>query len=117
AVGEQGDLLIDGCSARSLIEAFGSPLYVISERTLRLNLRRVTTGLAARWPRATRVLYAIKANNNLAIRAIAYSEGAGGDCFGLGEIHATIAGGADLDKIVLNGSSKSDAELERAVEH
>lgn len=116
AVGPGGELLIDGCSARSLVERFGSPLYVISERTLRRNLRRLIDGLAARWPRPTRVLYAIKSNNNLAIRAIANSEGAGGDCFGLGEIYATFAGGADPAMIVLNGSSKPDAELARAVE-
>lgn len=115
-VGPGGELVIDGCSARSLVEEYGSPLFVISERTLRVNLRRLISGLAARWPRPTRVLYAIKSNNNLAVRAIANSEGAGGDCFGLGELHATFAGGADPSTIVLNGSSKSDAELARAVE-
>jgi diaminopimelate decarboxylase len=113
---DDGLLHIEGSDVRSLVERFGSPLYVVSERTFRLNVRRLRRELAARWPQPTRVLYAIKANNNLALRAIANEEGAGGDCFGLGELHATFAGGADPEMIVLNGSSKSDAELKRAVE-
>jgi diaminopimelate decarboxylase len=57
------------------------------------------------------VLYAIKANNDLAVRAILHQEGAGGDCFGEGELYATFMGGADPRKIVMNGASKTEAEL------
>ena len=61
------------------------------------------------------ILYSIKANNTLAIRAILSDEGAGGDCFGLGELHATLAGGADPGLLVMNGSNKTREEIEAAV--
>ncbi len=111
-----GILLIEECSARSLVEEFGSPLYVVSERTLRENFRRIRRAFEEHWPAAVNVLYAIKANNNLAIRAILNQEGAGGDCFGEAELYATFAGGADPDKVAMNGTSKTMADLRSAVE-
>ena len=115
-VDESGNLLIEGRSARSLVEEFGSPLYVISERTLRENFRRIRQAFETRWPTKVNVLYAIKANNNLAVRAILNQEGAGGDCFGLGELYATFAGGADPNKVVMNGTNKSIEELRAAAQ-
>jgi len=61
------------------------------------------------------VLYALKANNNLAVRRIFHQEGAGCDCFGVPELWATFAGGADPQKVVLNGSNKPEDELREAV--
>ena len=116
AADARGELLIEGCSARSLLAAFGSPLYVVSERTLRANFRRLRHAFEARWPAPVNVLYAIKANNNLAIRAILNEEGAGGDCFGESELYATFAGGADPERVVMSGPNKSYADLRRAVE-
>jgi diaminopimelate decarboxylase len=113
---ETGLLWIDGCSAQALLEEFGSPLFVISERTLRANYRRVHAALSSAWPKPVNVLYAIKANNNLAVRAILHQEGAGGDCFGEGELYATFMGGADPRKIVMNGASKTEAELRAALQ-
>ncbi len=108
-------LLIEGCSAGALLEEYGSPLYVISEATLRANFRRIETAFSSNWPEAVTILYAIKANNNLAIRAIMNQEGAGGDCFGEGEFHATFAGGADPAKVVVNGSNKNSDLIRKAI--
>ena len=116
SVSPPGHLSIEGCTAGELLQRFGSPLYVISEQTLRANYRRISEAFTDVWPAPVNILYAIKANNNLAIRAILNQEGAGGDCFGEGELNATFCGGADPAKVVLNGSSKGDAELRRAVD-
>jgi diaminopimelate decarboxylase len=43
-------------------------------------------------------------------------EGAGGDCFGEGELYATFAGGADPERVVLNGSNKARGDLRVAVD-
>ncbi len=115
-VSAEGDLLIEGASARGLIEKFGSPLYVVSEATLRANYRRIKSAFEANWPEPVNVMYAIKANPNTAVRAILHQEGAGGDCFSMGEIQATFDGGADPEKIVVNGSYKPDDVLQRAIE-
>ncbi len=115
AVSAAGVLEIDGADAAALLDRFGSPLNVIVERTLRANYRRARQAFSACWPAPLRVLYSIKANNTLAIRAILSDEGAGGDCFGLGELHATLAGGADPALVVMNGSNKTRDEIEAAV--
>jgi diaminopimelate decarboxylase len=115
SVDKEGRLLIEGCAAGALLEEYGSPLYVISEATLRANYRRIAAAFSSHWPEPVTILYAIKANNNLAIRAILNQEGAGGDCFGDGEFYATFAGGADPAKVVLNGSNKSPELIRKAV--
>jgi len=114
-VSDSGDLMIEGCLAEDLLKQFGSPLYVVSKTTLRDNFRRVYRAFSEFWPSSINILYAIKANNNLAIRAIMNQEGAGGDCFGEGELHATFAGGADPSRVVLNGSNKSPELIRKAV--
>jgi diaminopimelate decarboxylase len=112
----RGHLHIEQCAARDLIERFGSPLYVTSEQQIRRNYRRLVTAFRERYAdNRVVVLYAVKANNNLAIRRIFHQEGAGCDCFGLAELWATFAGGADAEKVVLNGSNKSEEELREAV--
>lgn len=110
-----GELQIDGADVSNLLDRFGSPLNVIVERTVRANYRRVRQAFAACWPAPLRILYSIKANNTLAIRAILSDEGAGGDCFGLGELHATLTAGTAPALVVMNGSNKTRDEIEAAV--
>jgi len=117
SVDDAGSLHLDGHSAESLLQRFGSPLYVISEKTIRANFRRIHKAFDDRWPEPVVVLYAIKANCNPAIRAIVHQEGGGGDCFGLGELWVTFEGGADPKLIHMNGGNKSYEELEAAVQH
>ncbi|MBM3585622.1 MAG: diaminopimelate decarboxylase [Alphaproteobacteria bacterium] len=115
-VAGQGELLIEGGSARDLVARFGSPLFVLSDATLRANYRRIRSAFEAQWPQPVNVMYAIKCNPSFAVRAVLHHEGAGGDCFGIGELEATFAGGADPERIALNGSAKSDALIARAIE-
>ena len=116
SVSATGDLLIEGCAAPDLVAQFGSPLFVLSDSTLRQNVRRIQGAFQQNWTRGVNVMYAIKCNPNFAVRAVVHEEGAGGDCFGLGELEATFAGGADPDKIALNGSNKNDQVIARAIE-
>ncbi len=112
----QGHLYIEQCAARDLVTRFGSPLYVTSEGQIRHNYRRFVKAFSERYPENhVVVLYALKANNNLAIRRIFHQEGAGCDCFGVAELWATFAGGADPKNVVLNGSNKPEEELREAV--
>jgi len=115
SVDAAGVLAIDGIAAPDLVARFGSPLHVVVEASLRENYRRIRRAFTACWAAPVNVMYAIKCNNNLAIRAVMTSEGAGGDCFGLGELYATLAGGADPKLLVMNGSNKSLDEVAAAV--
>jgi diaminopimelate decarboxylase len=110
-----GELLIDGVRATDLVAQHGSPLYVAVEATLRDNYRRIERAFAQAWRAPVTVMYAAKANPALAIRAVMSAEGAGGDCFGLGELHAALATGTDPRRIVMNGSNKGRAEITMAL--
>lgn len=113
-VSADGRLLVAGEDAAALLARFGSPLQVISAATLEANLARIRAAFAACWPAPARVLYAIKANNTLAIRALLSRLGAGGDCFGMGELRATLDCGTDPALVVMNGSNKEPPELAEA---
>ncbi|MGI9284852.1 MAG: diaminopimelate decarboxylase family protein [Pseudomonadales bacterium] len=116
SISEAGDLMIDGCTALELVAQYGSPLFAISEQTFRDNLRRFRRAFESHWPEPINVMFAIKSNNSFALRAIANEEGAGGDCFGIGELACTLRGGCDPSKIALNGSYKSDEALKVAID-
>lgn len=114
-VAADGVLHIDGWDAAALLDRFGSPLFVTIEQTLRRNYQRIRRAFTDRWAAPVNIMYSIKANNTLAIRAILSTEGAGGDCFGLGELQATLAGGTDPRRVAMNGSNKSAEEIDAAV--
>ena len=111
-----GELAIEGSRVSDLLSAYGSPLFVMSDTTLRQNVRRIRNAFESEWQAPVNIMYALKCNPNFAVRAVMHEEGAGGDCFGLGELEATFAGGADVDKIALNGSNKSDTVINRAID-
>ena len=114
-VGEDGLLWIEGRAATELAEEYGTPLYVTSEAQIRANVRRLREAFEARWPHVT-LLFATKANANLAIRRLLLAEGVGGDCFGLGELTLCLRAGVPPKLLVLNGSNKQPAELRAAIE-
>jgi diaminopimelate decarboxylase len=114
-VDEDGLLWIEGRAAPELAEEYGTPLYVTSEAQIRANVRRLRQAFEARWRRVT-LLYATKANANLAIRRLLVEEAVGGDCFGLGELTLSLRAGVAPELLVLNGSNKQPAELRAAIE-
>lgn len=109
------ELVVDGHKVTDLLSEFGSPLFVVSADVLKDNLQRLWDGFRAGWPTEVSVLYAIKANNNLAIRTLMSNEGAGGDAFSEGELVASIKSGMDMSKMVLNGSDKSEVAIRIAL--
>ena len=113
-IGKDGHLRVDGRDCVELAETFGTPLYVLSENQFRHNYRRFRDAFAAHHPEVE-VLFANKSNNGLAVRHIMNQEGAGGDCFGVNELYLALFAGTDPETLVLNGSNKTDEEIEMAV--
>jgi diaminopimelate decarboxylase len=113
---QNGELVVDEVSCTELIERFGTPLYVISERQIRYNVERFRSAFRTRYPN-TDVLFATKANNNLAVRRVYTEAGAGADCFGLGELLVSLHAGTRPELMVLNGWLKTDAELGLAIRY
>jgi diaminopimelate decarboxylase len=89
---------------------------VFSERQLRLNIARWVAAAAQAWPHGpTLVMPSLKANTSPALRAILNEEGAGCDVFGPGELEIALRALVPAGRISLNGATKSDALLERAI--
>lgn len=108
---QNGHLTIGGADTVDLVEKFGSPLYVMNEQRIRENFRRYSKA----FPQAD-LYYAAKANFNLTVLRILAQEGAGADVFSEGELYTALIAGIPREKILFNGNSKTDRELEMAVE-
>jgi len=103
------------------VERFGSPLYIVDEVTLRTACRQYLQGFQTHYPGESRVIYASKAWNCLAVSAVVAREGLGFDVVSAGEIHTVLTALDQINKtdvpIYFHGNNKSIAELEYAIEH
>lgn len=110
-----GVLYIDGVSTLKLAEEYGTPLYVISERKIRENYKRLATAFTKNYEKL-RILYSAKANTNLSVLKIIKSEGAGIDAVSAGEIFLAFEAGFSPSQILYTGVSVSYEELAYALE-
>ncbi|MDZ8064647.1 MAG: diaminopimelate decarboxylase [Nostoc sp. DedQUE08] len=111
------DLLeIGGCNVTTLVEQFGSPLYILDEETLRSACQQYRDAFKQYYKGESQVLYASKAWNCLAVCAIAASEGLGIDVVSGGELYTALQAGVSPNKIYLHGNNKSREELILAIE-
>lgn len=109
-----GVLQLGGCSVRDLAGAFGTPLYVYDEHTIRQTCRDYLRDFQAHLPGA-RAHYAGKAWLSPALTELLVEEGFGLDVVSAGELHVAIAGGMDPDHIAFHGNGKTPEELEYAL--
>lgn len=109
-------LEIGGCDVMTLVERFGSPLYILDEVTLRTACRQYRDALNRYYPGESLAIYASKAWSCMAVCAIAASEGLGIDVVSGGELYTAMEAGVSADKIYFHGNNKSRAELELAIE-
>lgn len=108
-------LEIGGCDVTTLVEQFGSPLYILDEETLRSACQQYRDAFKQYYKGESQVLYASKAWNCLAVCAIAASEGLGIDVVSGGELYTALQAGVSPQKIYLHGNNKSHEELILAV--
>jgi diaminopimelate decarboxylase len=106
-----GELGVGGVSASALAGEFGTPLVVYCEQTL-LDQARAYRDAA---PEA-RVLYSVKAFQNLALLRLFAGVGLGADVSTLGELTFARRAGVPAELIVVHGNNKSDEELRAAAE-
>ncbi|MFN7065147.1 MAG: diaminopimelate decarboxylase [Aquificaceae bacterium] len=104
------ELYLEGVPLKVLAEEFGTPLYVYSGGYIKDRLRAYRKA----FPEAL-ICYAVKANFNPYIIAIAKEEGAGADIVSGGELFACLKVGMDPSKIVYAGVGKTVKELEYAI--
>jgi diaminopimelate decarboxylase len=103
---------IDGLSARSLVEQFGSPLYVYEAATIRRQQRRLTEAFAGI---DLRLLYACKANSNPAIIRLVHSLGIGIDAVSSFEVELAVRCGVPVSDILYTPNCVSFEEIDEVV--
>jgi diaminopimelate decarboxylase len=111
-----GRLTIDGVAVDEIVARFGSPVYVVSESTLRARAREAQAAMAAAWAEGDVLLLpSVKANPVVALQRVLAEEGCGCDLFGGAELEVAVRAGIDPQRISVNGSAKDAATIERAV--
>jgi len=107
--------VIDGIHIGHLIEQYGSPLFVLSERKLRENVRRLKRAFATRYPKV-RYAWSYKTNYLNAVCNIFHQEGAWAEVVSDFEYEKARALGVPGSHILFNGPYKPRPILETAVQ-
>ncbi len=105
-------LFCEGVAVESLVQKFGTPLYVYSQRTLTDHFQKLDSALA---PLDHLICFAMKANSNLSVMRVLAKLGSGFDVVSAGELERVIAAGGDPKKCVFAGVAKTEAEIEFAL--
>jgi diaminopimelate decarboxylase len=104
---------IDGVAIADLVEKFGSPLFVYSEKTLRQKYRQMHTAFSTRYPNVV-FGWSYKTNYLGAICAWMHQQGSIAEVVSGMEYEKARALGIPGEKIIFNGPHKSLAALETA---
>ena len=107
-----GILCCEGRPLTEIAQAFGTPCYVYSERTLVESYQQFAAAAAEK---NALICYALKANSNLALIALLAAEGAGFDIVSVGELQRVIAAGGPPNRIVFSGVGKTESEIAAAL--
>ncbi len=109
-----GHLEIAGCDVVELVAAFGTPLLIYDEESIRDQCRRYREAFAQHTD-DFEIIYASKAFPALAIEQLVLEEGLSVDVSSGGEYHIARAAGFPPEKIFFHGNNKTREELEYAL--
>ncbi|MEM6350744.1 MAG: diaminopimelate decarboxylase [Cyanobacteria bacterium P01_D01_bin.14] len=115
-VNDADHLEVGGGDVVSLVQEFGSPLYILDEQTLRLAAQQYREALKQYYPGESLVVYASKAWNCLAVCAIALQENIAIDVVSGGELYTALQAGATGEMLYFHGNNKSAEELMMGLE-
>ena len=105
---------IDGVLVKDLIRDHGSPVFVFSEKTIRMNFRRALNAFSVRYPKV-QFAWSYKTNYLDAVCRIFHQEGSWAEVVSEFEYHMARQNGISGDKIIYNGPYKPEAALYTAV--
>ncbi len=105
---------IDRISVNSLIRDYGSPVFVISEKTIRETYRKAVDAFQSRYPRV-QFGWSYKTNYLDSVCRIFHQEGAWAEVVSGFEYEKAIRNGVGGRQIIFNGPDKSDEDLINAI--
>ncbi len=97
---------------QALVEEFGTPLYVYSEKILRQRCRELVSMCSTQ---GFTVNYSVKANTNPALLSIIREEGLTVDAMSPGELHMDLLAGFTEENIFYISNNISPAEMKNAI--
>ena len=117
AVNAEGALTFHGRTAESLLDEFGSPLYLIDTDEVSARARYFGRAAADAFTNSTtHVSFAGKAFLSKEVVRLVTDAGMLVDTCSMGEMRIALAAGVPGRRLVLHGNNKSDAEIELAIE-
>lgn len=107
---------IDGVSVKSLVEKYGSPVFVLSERKIRENYKAAKRAFETRYPKV-QFAWSYKTNYLNAVCKTFHQEGSWAEVVSRFEYEKALKNGVTGDKILFNGPDKTDDDLEVAMKN
>lgn len=105
---------IDDVAVKDLIAQYGSPLFVISEQTIRHTYRQAYKAFSARYPKV-QFAWSYKTNYLNAVCKVFHQEGAWAEVVSMFEYQKALGNGVPGDKIIYNGPDKTEDDLRIAI--
>jgi len=107
---------VEGIPVKELIDRFGSPVYTISETTIRRTYKDAYRAFSSRYPKV-QFAWSYKTNYLNAVCQVFHSEGSWAEVVSGFEYDKAIANGVPGEKIIFNGPYKTTADLTKAIEN
>lgn len=107
---------IDGIPVSQLMEEYGSPVFVFSEKTIRDTFKEARRAFETRYPKV-QFAWSYKTNYLDAVCNIFHDEGAWAEVVSGFEFEKALALGVNGSQILFNGPEKSADDLELAINH
>jgi len=105
---------IDGVDVKELAEKYGSPLFVLSERTIRQTYNEAKKAFTSRYPKV-QFAWSYKTNYLNSVCKIFHDEGSWAEVVSGFEYDKAIANGVSGKNIIFNGPDKSELDLKKAI--
>ncbi len=105
---------IDGVSVKEMIREYGSPLFVISEKTIRETYKDANRAFKTRYPKV-QFAWSYKTNYVNAVCNVFHQEGSWAEVVSGFEYAKAIGNGVPGNKIIFNGPDKTEEELRTAI--
>ncbi len=107
---------IDDVAVADLLEQYGSPLFVLSEKTIRSAYQEAVSAFKTRYPKI-QFAWSYKTNYLNSVCKIYHQEGSWAEVVSGFEYAKAIANGVPGSKIIFNGPDKTRDDLSLAIEN
>jgi len=101
---------LEGASVKELIQQFGSPLFVVSEKQIRRNCQHAARVFKTRYPKV-QFAWSYKTNYLNAVCRIFHQEGSWAEVVSGFEYEKALGNGVPGNKIIFNGPDKTEEQL------